>query len=74
MARKRIDVVREFIEVSVTIGQVQAESKEETRRFSSLNEDLERMHQWVVERGWSSVDLRMSLWRARGRETRHQAV
>ena len=44
-----IDVGRKFIDVCVMIGEAQAEPTEQTRRFSTLNEDLERMHQWLRE-------------------------
>jgi transposase len=44
-----IDVGRRFIDVCVMIGEAQAEPTEQTRRFSTLNEDLERMRQWLKE-------------------------
>jgi transposase len=44
-----IDVGRKFIDVCVMVGEAQAEPTQQTRRFSTLNEDLERMHQWLRE-------------------------
>lgn len=44
-----IDVGRKFVDVCLMVGAAQAEPKQETRRFSTLNEDLERMHQWLKE-------------------------
>lgn len=44
-----IDVGRKFIDVCLMAGDAQAEPKQETRRFSTLNEDLERMRQWLKE-------------------------
>jgi len=44
-----IDVGRKFIDVCVMIGEADAEPTQETRRFSTLNEDLERMQQWLRE-------------------------
>jgi hypothetical protein len=44
-----IDVGRKFIDVCLMIGEAQAEPKQETRRFNTLNEDLERMRQWLKE-------------------------
>lgn len=44
-----IDVGRKFIDVCVMIGEAQAEPTKQTRRFSTLNEDLERMRQWLRE-------------------------
>jgi hypothetical protein len=38
-----IDVGRKFVDVCLMVGAAQAEPKQETRRFSTLNEDLERM-------------------------------
>lgn len=44
-----IDIGRKFIDVCVMLGEADAEPTEQTRRFSTLNEDLERMHQWLRE-------------------------
>jgi transposase len=44
-----IDVGRKFIDVCVMVGEAQAEPWLEIRRFSTFNEDLERMHEWLRE-------------------------
>ena len=44
-----IDVGRKRIDVCVMVGEEKEERKQQTRRFSTLNEDLERMHEWLRE-------------------------
>jgi transposase len=60
-----IDVGRKFIDVCLMIGEAQAEPKQETRRFSTLNEDLERMRQWLKENQVTHVTMEStgSYWR-----------
>lgn len=60
-----IDVGRKFIAVCVMLGEAQAEPSEETRTFSILNEDLERMREWLIERRCTDVVMEStgSYWR-----------
>jgi transposase len=60
-----IDVGRKFIDVCVMVGKADAEPSQETRRFSTLNEDLERMHQWLIESGCTHAAMEStgSYWR-----------
>jgi transposase len=44
-----IDVGRKFVDVCLMVGEAQGEPKQETRRYSTFNEDLERMRQWLKE-------------------------
>jgi transposase len=60
-----IDVGRKFIDVCVMVGDANAEPTEKTLRFSTLNEDLERMRRWVIECGCTHVVMEStgSYWR-----------
>ena len=60
-----IDVGRKFIDVCLMVGEAQAEPKQETRRCSTLNEDLERMRQWLKENHVTHVAMEStgSYWR-----------
>jgi transposase len=46
-----IDVSRKFVDVCVMAGDADAAPTEEIRRYSTLNEDLERLRGWLHERG-----------------------
>lgn len=60
-----IDVGRKIIDVCLMVGEAQAEPELEIRRFSTLNEDLERMRQWLKKRGITHVAMEStgSYWR-----------
>jgi len=44
-----IDVGRKFVMVCVMVGASDAVPTQEIRRFSTLNEDLERLREWLEE-------------------------
>jgi len=60
-----LDVGRKFIEVCVMVGEAAAVPREQTRKFSTLNEDLERLRQWLHENGCTHVAMEStgSYWR-----------
>ena len=60
-----IDVGRKFIDVCVMVGDAPAVPTEEIRRFSTLNEDLERLRVWLQERGCTHAVMEStgSYWR-----------
>jgi transposase len=60
-----IDVGRKYIDVCLMVGEAQAEPTQEIRRFSTLNEDLERMRQWLKENQATHVAMEStgSYWR-----------
>jgi len=60
-----IDVGRKNIGVCLMVGEAQAEPTQQTRRFSTLNEDLERMRQWLKENHCTHVAMEStgSYWR-----------
>ena len=60
-----IDVGRKNIDVCLMVGEAQAEPTQQTRRFSTLNEDLERMRQWLKENHCTHVAMEStgSYWR-----------
>lgn len=60
-----IDVGRKSIEVCVMIGEASGVPHEERRRFSTINEDLERLRQWLAEQGVTHVAMEStgSYWR-----------
>jgi transposase len=60
-----IDVGRKFIDVCVMVGDAHAVPTEEIRRFSTLNEDLERLKQWLQEQKITHVVMEStgSYWR-----------
>ena len=60
-----IDVGRRFIDVCVMVGDAPAVPADETRRFSTINEDLERLRVWLQERGWTHAVMESigSYWR-----------
>lgn len=60
-----IDVGRKYIDVCLMIGEAQAEPTQQTRRYSTLNEDLERMRQWLKENQVTHVAMEStgSYWR-----------
>ena len=57
-----IDVSRRFVEVCVMTGEAPEVPGEQARRFSTLNEDLERMREWPYEHGVTHVV--METWSA----------
>ncbi len=60
-----IDIGRRFLDVCVMVGEAQAVPTEEKRRFSTLNEDLERLRQWLEEKGvtHAAMESTGSYWR-----------
>jgi transposase len=60
-----IDVGRKFVEVCVMVGEAHAVPSEERRRFSTLNDDLERLRVWLAETGCTHVVMEStgSYWR-----------
>jgi transposase len=60
-----IDVGRKYVDVCLMVGEAQSEPKQEIRRFSTLNEDLERMRQWLKENHVTHVAMEStgSYWR-----------
>ena len=44
-----IDVGRKFVVVCVTVGAANAVPTQDVRKFSTLNEDLERLREWLEE-------------------------
>ena len=60
-----IDVGRKNIDVCLMVGAAQDEPTQQIRRFSTLNEDLERMRQWLKENQCTHVAMEStgSYWR-----------
>ncbi len=60
-----IDVSRKFVDVCVMVGDANAAPSEEIRRFSTINEDLERLRVWLQEKGCSHAVMEStgSYWR-----------
>ncbi len=58
-----IDVGRKYIDVCLMVGEAQAEPTQETRRFSTLNEDLERMRQWRRKTTLRTLPSEPDVWR-----------
>jgi transposase len=60
-----IDVGRRYIDVCLMVGEAQAEPTVQIKRFSTLNEDLERMRQWLKENQVTHVAMEStgSYWR-----------
>lgn len=60
-----IDVGRKFIDVCVMVGDAHAVPTEVTRRFSTLNEDLEGLREWLQEQKITHVVMEStgSYWR-----------
>ena len=60
-----IDVGRKFVMVCVMVGASDAVPTQEIRRFSTLNEDLERLREWLEENQCTHVVMEStgSYWR-----------
>ncbi len=60
-----IDVGRKFVVVCVMVGDAHGEPTEQTRRFSTLNEDLEKVRQWLHQQGCTHAVMEStgSYWR-----------
>src|SRR4051794_201388 len=60
-----IDVGRKFVDVCIMVGDASAVPTEQQRRFSTLNEDLEKLRQWLHENGVTHVVMEStgSYWR-----------
>ena len=60
-----IDVGRRFVDVCVMVGDAAAVPTEQQRKFSTLNEDLEKLRQWLHENGVTQAVMEStgSYWR-----------
>jgi transposase len=60
-----IDVGRKFVDVCIMVGDAAAVPSEQLRKFSTLNEDLEKLRQWLQENGITHAVMEStgSYWR-----------